>query len=140
MIQGASHIIFNAPEKHMRNPYPLEKFMRDLCNSSDGDIFPICFFDCCREKISERARNLGDEDAGLDPERLWNLVLVFACPPGLLVSGVSNLLEQLEELLKDFTDENGVLILPGILTKLTGKNRVEVLSSAPQDIRLEPAE
>ena len=137
MIRGSSHILFNAPEKNMKNPYPLEKLMRDLCASTDGVVFPICLFDCCRELISEKARNLaGDEGDAPDLEQLWNIVLVFACPPGKLVSAESNFLDQLAELLEDYTDENGELILPGILSKLTGKNRVEVVMSAPQDIRL----
>jgi hypothetical protein len=137
MIDGVSHIIFNEPEKHMRNPYPLEKFMRDLCSSTAGDVFPICIFDCCRELISKQARNLGgDLGDGPDLKQLQNLVLVFGCPPGKLVSGVSNLLDQLEELLKEETNKNGELILPGILTQLTGKDRVEVVISAPQKVRL----
>ena len=48
MIRGFSHIIFNEPERNMRNPFPLEKKMRDLCSDTDGDVFPIIIFDCCR--------------------------------------------------------------------------------------------
>jgi hypothetical protein len=138
MIQGSSHIIFNGPEKNMRNPYPLEERMRTLCSSTDGVVFPICIFDCCRELISEKpTRNLGGDLANFATlEQLWNIVLVFGCPPGKLVSAESDLLDQLAELLEDYTDENGQLILPAIFSKLTGKNRVEVLISAPQDVRL----
>ena len=140
MITGASHILFNEPEKFMKNPYPLEKLIRDMCASTDGVVYPVCIFDCCRELVSEKARNFAGDEGFPDQELLWNLVLVFGCPPGKLVSAESNLLAQLEELLEDYTDSEGGVTLPRILTMLTGKNRVEVLVSAPQDVHLKRAE
>jgi hypothetical protein len=98
MIEGASHILFNEPEKNMKNPFPLERLLRDLCSATGGTVYPVGIFDCCRELVSkkseETARNFaGAEGVKANPELLWNIILVFGCPPGKLVSGVSNLLD-----------------------------------------------
>lgn len=49
---------------------------------------------------------------------------------------MSNLVAELEELFKEFTGPDNTVILPGILTKLIGKDRIETVISAPQDICL----
>jgi hypothetical protein len=83
MIKGSTHILLNHPEKANRNPYPLEERLRTLCSSTNGDVYPFGIFDCCRTKCDEIARNLTGLDLSNNDgtQLLWNLVLLFGCPP-----------------------------------------------------------
>jgi hypothetical protein len=63
--------------------------------------------------------------------------LLYACGPGAKTSEKSNLLEKLRKFLIKHTKKNGEIHgLPGILTKLQGKNGVEATISNPQDFIL----
>ena len=49
----------------MKNPFPIERMMRDLCSSTDGVVYTILIFDAGRDIVQEKARGLGNES---DPD------------------------------------------------------------------------
>ena len=65
-----------------------------------------------------------------DEEFESGYAFLFACPPSETVSEKSNLLEKLSKFLVKHT-KNSEILLPGILTKLKGKNGVEATISNP---------
>ena len=128
MIRGFSHVLFNEPEKNMRNPYPLEQRVRDLCASTDGVVFPVAIFDCCRvlekdlpesvmnfpsEESSQDKRRVADNSMNIVDLKLRNAIFVM-CEAGAEVVADSKMMPRIMKLF-DFEGP----ILP---TALLGKN------------------
>jgi len=92
--------------------------LRVLAKTSEGSIYPLGIFDCCRSHADLKARDATaniSEDS--DEELKSSHAFLFACPPGKTTSEKSNLLKQLRKFLVKHT-KNGEILLPGILTKL----------------------
>jgi hypothetical protein len=135
-MEGHTTCLYNEKEKTHLNPHPLEKQLRLLTKLTQGNVYVLGIFDCCRVHADLKARDATLQTSESSDEELESShAFLFACPPGGKTSEKSNLLEKLRKFLVKHTVNNEIL-LPGILTKLKGKNGVEATISNPQDFIL----
>jgi hypothetical protein len=57
-MNGTTHCLFNEETANNKNPYPLERHLRTLSTLSEGNIYVLGIFDCCRVYSEfEKGRN-----------------------------------------------------------------------------------
>ena len=83
--------------------------MRTLSKAEGSYI--IALFDCCREKIKVPKANSSSAQSGTDE----NFIMTFGCPPTQTVAARSTIAKAYFTFMRDASDDEGILYLPGNL-------------------------
>ena len=93
-----------------RQRFPIEKSLRNLAMIPGAYIMAV--LDCCRRKLGIRPIPTRGESGSGKKQKLKNLIIFFACPPGGTASGNSHLTGDLLYELRDRVDSDNSLVLP----------------------------
>ena len=113
-MANTTYAVCNRAVKPTKIRYPLELNLRALGTERGGYV--ICIFDCCRERLSEQMRGLGntnDNNIDMDMDNYVNFIFWFGCPPNSGVSASSTIaVDFFKQLRKVARPHDGSVILP----------------------------